>query len=367
MDAYTLADLQQYLQQYPAAHYSHNGKEPLLYTVVLLLSLQFRCAYGAGWEGRVGARAAWGCMGQAVWSSLAGPAHPLTPPAPPTAWRRGAVAFLGREAATKDYRLDAVHLAIALHHYAVLDTSAADAGARRQGAGAGRCCATLPPARFLRQDWTASPGLAPDLRHYPTPTPGAGRRGVDVGQLIHRYGKEFVYTDPALALEYYMLAADALGGSVQVSGAAAGTAARVWGTRPRALVLPQARRPAPRPQLTCLPAPTHHPPLPHPCRSRASCCASCWWRARPTATCWGRAAQVSLSDSERKLASTACAAAAGSTTPRITPPHPAPSPARAAGEGGALARFVPDAGERSRVLEAVAHECAASAQASAAA
>jgi hypothetical protein len=36
----------------------------------------------------------------------------------------------------------------------------------------------------------------------------------------------------------------------------------------------------------------------------------------------------------------------------------------AAGEGGALARFVPDARERGRVLEAVAHECAASAQAS---
>ena len=36
----------------------------------------------------------------------------------------------------------------------------------------------------------------------------------------------------------------------------------------------------------------------------------------------------------------------------------------AAGEGGALARFVPDARERGRVLEAVAHECSASAQAS---
>ena len=46
---------------------------------------------------------------------------------------------------------------------------------------------------------------------------------------------------------------------------------------------------------------------------------------------------------------------------------PAPSPPQhcgAAGEGGALARFVPDAAERGRVLEAVAHECAASAQAS---
>lgn len=41
---------------------------------------------------------------------------------------RGAVAFLAREAATRDYRLDAVHLAICLHHYRVLDTLAADAG-----------------------------------------------------------------------------------------------------------------------------------------------------------------------------------------------------------------------------------------------
>lgn len=127
-DAYYLSDLQTYLQQYPAAHYSHNGKEPLLYVVVLLLSLQFR----------------------------------------------GAVAFLAREAATKEYRLDAVHLAICLQQYQVLDTSAADAG--------------------------------------------AGGRGVEVGQLVHRYAKEFLYTDAPLALEYYMLAAGALGGSVQVKG-----------------------------------------------------------------------------------------------------------------------------------------------------
>lgn len=48
MDAYTLADLQSYLGQYPAAHYSHGGREPLLYAVVLLLSLQFRCGVLAG-------------------------------------------------------------------------------------------------------------------------------------------------------------------------------------------------------------------------------------------------------------------------------------------------------------------------------
>ena len=43
--------------------------------------------------------------------------------------------------------------------------------------------------------------------------------------------QEFLYTDPALALEYYMLAADALGGSVQAStGCAAGPAGRGSGT-----------------------------------------------------------------------------------------------------------------------------------------
>lgn len=51
VDGYSLADLQAYLQQYPAAHYSHGGKEPLLYVVVLLLSLQFRCGPGRGWAG----------------------------------------------------------------------------------------------------------------------------------------------------------------------------------------------------------------------------------------------------------------------------------------------------------------------------
>ncbi|PSC75508.1 nuclear pore complex NUP93A-like [Micractinium conductrix] len=183
IDAYTLPDLQRYLQQYPAAHYSHGGKEPLLYAVVQLLSLQFR----------------------------------------------GAVAFLAREAATRDYRLDAAHLAICLQAAGVLDTSPADAG--------------------------------------------AGGRGVDVGALIHRYAKEFLYTDPPLALEYYMLAAQAMGGSVQVKG-----------------------------QLL----------------------------------------------RELLVESKAYGYLLGS--------------GGAAGEGGALARFVPDAGERGRVLEAVAHECAASAQ-----
>ena len=144
MDAYLLSDLQQYLQQYPAAHYSHNGKEPLLYVVVLLLSLQFRWGAWGRWRS---SRAAAGqpleqhcrrhgcvgahlpvrptCLPPATLSHLL-TCCPLLPAAAP--WCRGAVAFLSREAATKDYRLDGVHLAICLQHYGVLDTSAADAG-----------------------------------------------------------------------------------------------------------------------------------------------------------------------------------------------------------------------------------------------
>ena len=41
-DPYTLADLQCYLNQFKPAHYSHGGREPLLYAVVLLLSVQPR-------------------------------------------------------------------------------------------------------------------------------------------------------------------------------------------------------------------------------------------------------------------------------------------------------------------------------------
>jgi hypothetical protein len=37
-------DLQEYLLKYPSSHYSKDGKEPLLYATVLLLSLQFRQA-----------------------------------------------------------------------------------------------------------------------------------------------------------------------------------------------------------------------------------------------------------------------------------------------------------------------------------
>ncbi|KAK9867148.1 hypothetical protein WJX84_008824 [Apatococcus fuscideae] len=47
-EAYRLSDLQEYLSdpKWGAEHYSHGGREPLLYVTVLLLSLQFRRAVG---------------------------------------------------------------------------------------------------------------------------------------------------------------------------------------------------------------------------------------------------------------------------------------------------------------------------------
>lgn len=64
------------------AVFYHAGQEPLLYVTVLLLSLQFRAA----------------------------------------------VVFMAQDPGTKAYRLDAVHLAIALLHHQLLDVSSQDAG-----------------------------------------------------------------------------------------------------------------------------------------------------------------------------------------------------------------------------------------------
>ena len=73
VDAYKLSDLQSYLNQFPASHYSQSGKEPLLFATVLLLSLQFRAL----------------------------------------------VTFLAKDSSTRDYRTDAPHFAIALFHHKV--------------------------------------------------------------------------------------------------------------------------------------------------------------------------------------------------------------------------------------------------------
>ena len=73
-DAYRLSDLQQYIVHFPSSHYSQNGKEPLLYATVLVLSLQFKAA----------------------------------------------ISFLAKDATTSSYRVDAPHFAIALHHHQVI-------------------------------------------------------------------------------------------------------------------------------------------------------------------------------------------------------------------------------------------------------
>jgi hypothetical protein len=83
-DAYTLADLQGYLNQFAPAHYSHAGREPLLYAVVLLLSAQ----------------------------------------------PRGLLAYLAHDKAAAEYRLDAVHLAVALAHHQARQQEARKAGRR---------------------------------------------------------------------------------------------------------------------------------------------------------------------------------------------------------------------------------------------
>ena len=74
------------------------GSEPLLYVTVLLLSLQFRAA----------------------------------------------VDFLAQDPGTKPYRVDAVHLGIALLHHQLLDVTGPDAGARGSGIMSEPAC--QPPA-----------------------------------------------------------------------------------------------------------------------------------------------------------------------------------------------------------------------------
>lgn len=77
MESFSLEALQHYLRQYPPSHYSHGGREPLLYVIVLLLSLQWAMA----------------------------------------------VAFLARDPSTRDYRIDAVHVGICLWHAGVIGAS----------------------------------------------------------------------------------------------------------------------------------------------------------------------------------------------------------------------------------------------------
>lgn len=137
LEWYSLQDFQKALQQYPASHYSHNGREPLLYAVVLLLSLQSTAA----------------------------------------------VNFLARDPSTRDVRLDSVHVGICLWHANV-----------------------IPPG---------GSGVHTGVVHE---DPLSDSKD-SVGGIIHQYAHSLVHGDVALALEYYMLAAAAMGGSLGVRGA----------------------------------------------------------------------------------------------------------------------------------------------------
>lgn len=122
---YTLRELQGEINRWPPQYYSKEGKEPLLYLTVLLLSLQFAAA----------------------------------------------VRFLCKDKETKAYRIDGVHLAAVL-----------------VGAGVQR----LPGEEELRE-------LA--------------------GRVLADFGAQLAPADSALALHYYMAAADARGGGLPARGA----------------------------------------------------------------------------------------------------------------------------------------------------
>ena len=50
------------------------------------------------------------------------------------------------------------------------------------------------------------------------PKDQAAAPGLDAGALIQRYGQSFAATAPQIALEYYMLAAQAAGGGPEAKG-----------------------------------------------------------------------------------------------------------------------------------------------------
>lgn len=144
---YTLADLQADINRWPPQYYSKQNREPLLYVTVLLLSLQL------------------------------GPA----------------LRFLWRDDTTKPYRLDAVHLGLALQAegaLAVLNGSGPTGGQQGDSAAGG----------------AAAGG-------------GGGSATSDVASMALQYGRKFLAAgDSATALYYYWMAAAARGGSLAVKG-----------------------------------------------------------------------------------------------------------------------------------------------------
>ena len=120
IEVYTLTNLQSSINQYPATHYSKGGQEPLLFAAVLLLSLQ----------------------------------------------SEEAVAYLATNAATHEYRVDAVHIAICLWYLHMIDAKESSAS----------------------------------------------------GRVVHQYAYSLIHYDVSLSLEYYIIASLIMGGSLEVKG-----------------------------------------------------------------------------------------------------------------------------------------------------
>mmetsp|Transcript_43856 Transcript_43856/g.139751 ORF Transcript_43856/g.139751 Transcript_43856/m.139751 type:complete len:880 (+) Transcript_43856:120-2759(+) len=116
---YSIYDLQQYLLQYPPAHYSKGGREPLQYVTVLLLSLQFKLA----------------------------------------------LSYLAQEPKAEEYFCDAVHMGIAMSHHGLLRVPAVESS-HVQGVDAARLIhsygrafvAEDPPLALEYYVWSAAAG-----------------------------------------------------------------------------------------------------------------------------------------------------------------------------------------------------------------
>jgi nuclear pore complex protein Nup93 len=140
-EVYALADLQAFIRRYPPAHYSHGGREPLLYAVVLLLSLQpgAAVAYLARDAAARELRADAAHLGAALWAAGALPgAAPLDAPdsaangvgIPDGGPAAGSVADLLRQYGRAFLHADPE---LALQYY-MLAGSAAGGGGRARGA-----------------------------------------------------------------------------------------------------------------------------------------------------------------------------------------------------------------------------------------
>ncbi|GFR48471.1 hypothetical protein Agub_g10162, partial [Astrephomene gubernaculifera] len=129
---YTLADLQADINRWPPQYYSKQNREPLLYVTVLVLSLQLGAA----------------------------------------------VRFLWKDETTKPYRLDAVHLGLALQAEGALAVLGGGSGAAQDASSA------------------ATPSAAPGS--------STSSSSADVASMALQYGRKFLAAgDSATALHYY--------------------------------------------------------------------------------------------------------------------------------------------------------------------